>query len=122
VRQSARGRLPRAGEELEQGVGDGGRLRTRQEVARLVGLLRQELHQGGRLFLLAYRRYGKSWLIHRTFRKLETEDVVITVYVDLWPGLAAGRRRASPGVDRAAHSRGARRSSQASALASSNRR
>lgn len=49
-----------------------------------IALLRQELREGGRVFLLAYRRYGKSCLIHETFRRLQAEDRLITVYVDLY--------------------------------------
>lgn len=52
----------------------------REEVA----LLRDELRQGGRVFLLAYRRFGKSCLIHETLRRLQTDDRALTAYVDLY--------------------------------------
>lgn len=49
-----------------------------------VALLRDELGQGGRVFLLAYRRFGKSCLIHETLRQLEAKDHALTAYVDLY--------------------------------------
>jgi len=49
-----------------------------------VALLREELRQGGRAFLLAYRRFGKSCLIHETLRQLEAHDHAVTAYVDLY--------------------------------------
>ncbi|MBI4512837.1 MAG: ATP-binding protein [Gemmatimonadetes bacterium] len=49
-----------------------------------VALLRDELRQGGRVFLLAYRRFGKSCLIHETLRQLEAKDHALTAYVDLY--------------------------------------
>ncbi len=49
-----------------------------------VALLRDELRQGGRVFLLAYRRFGKSCLIHETLRQLEASDHALTAYVDLY--------------------------------------
>ena len=49
-----------------------------------VALLREELRQGGRVFLLAYRRFGKSCLIHETLRRLEAHDRALTAYVDLY--------------------------------------
>ena len=49
-----------------------------------VALLRDELRHGGRIFLLAYRRFGKSCLIHETLRRLEADDHALTAYVDLY--------------------------------------
>lgn len=49
-----------------------------------VALLRDELRQGGRVFLLAYRRFGKSCLIHETLRQLRASDHALTAYVDLY--------------------------------------
>lgn len=49
-----------------------------------VALLRDELRQGGRVFLLAYRRFGKSCLIHETLRQLDVHDRALTAYVDLY--------------------------------------
>jgi len=42
-----------------------------------VALLREELRQGGRVFLLAYRRFGKSCLIHETLRRLQADGRTI---------------------------------------------
>ena len=36
------------------------------------------------MFLLAYRRFGKSCLIHETLRQLEASDHALTAYVDLY--------------------------------------
>ena len=47
-------------------------------------LLEDELPSGGRIFLLAYRRYGKSCLIHEALRRLEKNAGAITAYVDLY--------------------------------------
>ena len=47
-------------------------------------LLEHELPSGGRIFLLAYRRYGKSCLIQEAFRRLEKNADAITAYVDLY--------------------------------------
>jgi hypothetical protein len=47
-------------------------------------LLEEELPSGGRIFLLAYRRYGKSCLIHEALRRLEKTAGAITAYVDLY--------------------------------------
>jgi uncharacterized protein len=47
-------------------------------------LLEDELPSGGRIFLLAYRRYGKSCLIHEALRRLEKNADAITAYVDLY--------------------------------------
>lgn len=47
-------------------------------------LLEHELPSGGRLFLLAYRRYGKSCLIREALRRLEKNADAITAYVDLY--------------------------------------
>ena len=49
-----------------------------------VALLRDELRQGGRIFLLAHRRFGKSCLIHEALRQLRADDHALTVYVDLY--------------------------------------
>ena len=49
-----------------------------------VAFLREELRQGGRVFLLAYRRFGKTCLIHETLRRLQVRDHVLTAYVDLY--------------------------------------
>jgi hypothetical protein len=49
-----------------------------------VASLREELRQGGRVFLLAYRRLGKSCLIHETLRQLQAHDRALTAYVDLY--------------------------------------
>jgi AAA+ ATPase superfamily predicted ATPase len=47
-------------------------------------LLEDELPSGGRVFLLAYRRYGKSCLIHEALRRLEKNVGALTAYVDLY--------------------------------------
>jgi hypothetical protein len=47
-------------------------------------LLQGELPNGGRVFLLAYRRYGKSCLIGEALRRLEKNAGAITAYVDLY--------------------------------------
>jgi hypothetical protein len=47
-------------------------------------LLQDELPNGGRVFLLAYRRYGKSCLIGEALRRLEKNAGAITAYVDLY--------------------------------------
>jgi len=47
-------------------------------------LLEDELPSGGRIFLLAYRRYGKSCLIYEALRRLEKNTGAIAVYVDLY--------------------------------------
>ena len=47
-------------------------------------LLEDELPSGGRIFLLAYRRYGKSCLIHEALRRLGKDAGAITAYVDLY--------------------------------------
>ena len=47
-------------------------------------LLEDELPSGGRIFLLAYRRYGKSCLIHEALRRLRKNAGAITAYVDLY--------------------------------------
>src|SRR5207302_8613276 len=47
-------------------------------------LLEDELPSGGRIFLLAYRRYGKSCLICEALRRLEKNTGAIAVYVDLY--------------------------------------
>jgi uncharacterized protein len=47
-------------------------------------LLEDELPSGGRIFLLAYRRYGKSCLIHEALRRLGKNTGAITAYVDLY--------------------------------------
>jgi uncharacterized protein len=49
-----------------------------------LALLRDELLPGGRVFLLAYRRFGKSCLIHETLRQLEANHHALTAYVDLY--------------------------------------
>ena len=49
-----------------------------------IAFLREELRQGGRVFLLAYRRFGKTCLIHETLRRLQVRDHVLTAYVDLY--------------------------------------
>jgi len=47
-------------------------------------LLEDELPSGGRIFLLAYRRYGKSCLVHEALRRLQKNAGAITAYVDLY--------------------------------------
>ena len=47
-------------------------------------LLEDELPSGGRIFLLAYRRYGKSCLVREALRRLEKNPGTIAVYVDLY--------------------------------------
>jgi len=47
-------------------------------------LLEDELPTGGRIFLLAYRRYGKSCLVREALRRLEKNAGAITAYVDLY--------------------------------------
>jgi AAA+ ATPase superfamily predicted ATPase len=49
-----------------------------------LALLRDELRQGGRIVLLAYRRFGKSCLIHEALRQLRADDHALTAYVDLY--------------------------------------
>jgi AAA+ ATPase superfamily predicted ATPase len=49
-----------------------------------VALLCDELRQGGRIFLLAYRRFGKSCLIHEVLRRLRGDHRALTAYVDLY--------------------------------------
>ena len=46
-------------------------------------LLREQLRDGGRVFLLAYRRFGKTCLIHETLRQLQAMTTR-TAYVDLY--------------------------------------
>lgn len=47
-------------------------------------LLEDELPSGGRIFLLAYRRYGKSCLIHEALRRLQKKAGAVTAYIDLY--------------------------------------
>jgi hypothetical protein len=49
-----------------------------------LALLRDELLPGGRIFLLAYRRFGKSCLIHEALRRLQADHQALTAYVDLY--------------------------------------
>lgn len=49
-----------------------------------LAFLREELLAGGRVFLLAYRRYGKSCLIHECLRQIRVKNRVGTAYLDLY--------------------------------------